>query len=229
MSRSLLYAAIALGVAVLIGFVGGGRVAALDGDSVANLLYFAVLAVLIGAWTIRLPRQNALRNALLWLLIVLGLVAAYALRGDLSDAGRRIVSVLSPGTPIAGADSEGRPTVTLSKEASGHFVADATIAGTPVRFLLDTGATSTVLSPRDAARIGIDQSGLTYSIRVSTANGATTAARASVEDFALGPIRRARLPVMVARDLDQSLLGMDFLSSLDGYNVRGDTLTLTDR
>jgi aspartyl protease family protein len=229
MSRPLLYVAIALAIAVLIATVGGGRVAALDGDGVANLLYLGVLGVLIGAWAIRMPRQNALRNAILWVLIVLGLVVAYALRGDFETAGRRVVSVLSPSTPMTGSDGEGRATVTLSKDASGHFVAEATIAGQPVRFLVDTGATSTVLSPGDAARLGIDPSTLTFSVPVSTANGATRAARATVDDFALGPIRRSRFAVLVASDLAQSLLGMDFLSSLAGYNVRGDTLTLLDR
>lgn len=229
MSRPLLYVAIALGVAVLIGFVSGGSTAALDGDGLANLLYLGILAVLIGAWAVRMPRQNALRNAILWVLILLGLVTAYALRGDLGSAGRRIVSVLSPSSPVAGEDASGRATVTLSKDESGHFVARAAVDGADIAFLVDTGATRTVLSPRDAARAGIDIAGLRFAIPVATANGRAMAARATIRLLDLGPIRRADVSVLVASDLGQSLLGMDFLSTLEGYDVRGDTLTLIDR
>lgn len=229
MSRPLLYAAILLGVTVLVVWLGGGTLSGLDGDGVANLAYFAILAALIGAWAIRMPRQNALRNALIWMLIVLGLVAAYAVRGDLENLGQRVLSLLSPSTPIAGVDNSGRATVTLAKDASGHFTAAATIGGQTVEFLVDTGATRTVLTGRDAARAGVDPSGLRFSVPVSTANGLAMAAKATIADFSLGPVRRARMNVLVASDLGQSLLGMDFLSTLEGYDVRGDTLTLIDR
>lgn len=229
MSRPLLYLAILLGVTVLVVWLGGNTLGELDGDSIASLAYFAILAALIGAWAIRMPRQNALRNGLLWMLIVLALVTAYAFRGDLSTIGRRVMSVLSPASPIAGSDAAGRATVTLAKDATGHFTAAAKIGDETIAFLVDTGATRTVLSPRDAASVGIDAAALRFTVPVSTANGLAMAAKAEIADFSLGPIARTRMGVLVASDLGQSLLGMDFLSTLEGYDVRGDTLTLIDR
>ncbi len=45
---------------------------------------------------------------------------------------------------------------TLTADSRGHFVVDGQINGGPVRFLVDTGATTIALSSGDAARLGID-------------------------------------------------------------------------
>jgi aspartyl protease family protein len=49
-----------------------------------------------------------------------------------------------------------RQHVTLAADARGHFVTEGTVNGNPVRFLVDTGATSVVLPGRDAERLGLD-------------------------------------------------------------------------
>jgi len=231
MSRTLVIIAVGLALAVVVALLAGQAPAAIDGDALARLLYLGIVGALVGAWAIRMPRQNALRNGLVWLAILFALVAAYALRNDAERLAGQMLSVLSPSAPIAGTDAAGRPTVTLGKALDGHFAARARIGGQAVTLLVDTGASSTVLTAADAARIGLDPNRLAFTVPVSTANGRTMAAPATVSDFALGPITRDRLAVLVAADgaLSQSLLGMNFLSSLDSYTVRGDRLQLTDR
>ena len=46
----------------------------------------------------------------------------------------------------------------------------------------------------------------------------------------IGSIVREHVPVLVAEDgrLGQSLLGMDFIGSLNGFQIRGDRMILMD-
>jgi aspartyl protease family protein len=50
-----------------------------------------------------------------------------------------------------------------------------------------------------------------------------------VEKLSVGSIERRSVPALVAPSdsLDQSLLGMSFLNTLDGYAISGDRLVLT--
>jgi aspartyl protease family protein len=52
--------------------------------------------------------------------------------------------------------SNERQSVTLSADARGHFFTQGAINGNPVRFLVDTGATSVALPASEAQRLGID-------------------------------------------------------------------------
>jgi aspartyl protease family protein len=56
------------------------------------------------------------------------------------------------------------------------------------------------------------------------------AAGARTEELAIGGIVRKNLPVLVAAPgtLGQSLLGMNFIATLSGFDVRGDRMTLRD-
>src|SRR5262245_2000909 len=46
--------------------------------------------------------------------------------------------------------------VTLAADTRGHFITEGTVNGQPVRFVVDTGATSIALPAADAIRLGID-------------------------------------------------------------------------
>lgn len=83
MRGPLAWFALALGLTVLAVWASGGVSAGIDGDALARLAYLGILAALVGAWAVRMPQQNMIRNALLWTLVILGLVAAYSLRGVL--------------------------------------------------------------------------------------------------------------------------------------------------
>lgn len=170
------------------------------------------------------------RNLALWLAAMVVLVAVYQYRYELQDVASRISAGLVPGSPISLTDADGRATVQLGRSPSGHFEARATLNGASVRFLIDTGATMTVLSADDAASAGYDLSALAFNIPVLTANGQTSAASVRAASLQLGRITREHLQVLVAApgQLEQSLLGMNFIGSLSGFDMRGDRMILRD-
>ena len=202
-----------------------------NGDFAA-LMYGAVLAMVFGAAVLarRQPWGDMLRNALLWMLIVFVLVAGYVYRYELQDIGARLSGGLLPGSPVAGINADGRPTITLVGANDGHFRARGSVNGEAVDFLVDTGASVVVLSERDAERVGIDTATLSYSVPVNTANGIARAARVTLDRLAIGTITRHGIEAMVTRrgTLQSSLLGMNYLSSLSGFEIRGDRMILTD-
>lgn len=201
-------------------------------DQFANTLFLGIWATLIGAAVI--PRAGGLgaaaRNAVSWVAIILVLMAGYVYRFELQDIGSRMTAGIIPGSPVSSQNTNGHKQVMLIRANSGHFEAKASVNGKELIFLVDTGASSVVLSQADANAVGINTQALSYSIRVSTANGATRAATASVETLDIGDLQRNNVKILVAQkgNLDTSLLGMNYLETLWSFEIRGDRLILTD-
>ena len=126
------------------------------------------------------------------------------------------------------APSSDRGQVTLAAGPGGHFVGDGSVNGKPIRFLVDTGATSIALPAAFAQRAGIDfrrgEPGLT-----STANGLVPVYRVNLDTVRLGGIELQSVEAVVFEaGLDTALLGMSFLNRVD-MRREGETLTLTKR
>lgn len=235
MSNRLFWTAMAVlggGLVLLVVNDDSRSVFGVSNSVFARVLYLGVLGGVIAAAFVSGRRHfgKAARNIAIWLFIVLVLVTGYQYRYELQDVASRVTAGLIPGSPITLAGGDDRTRVMLQKSANGHFEVRATVNGEPVRFLVDTGATNTVLSAADAARAGYDVGRLEFALPVATANGYARAARVTVRDLSLGPIERRSLPVLVAAPgrLGQSLLGMDFIGSLSGFDMRGDRIILSD-
>lgn len=168
-----------------------------------------------------------MRNIFIWLAIIFALMIGYNNRYELQDMIHRLTAGIIPASPVS-SYKNGRLTVMLSRATSGHFEARAFSDGSPVHFMVDTGASSVVLTFSDARRIGIDTGKLRYTIPVSTANGTTSTAPVVLASLKIGDIIRTNVHALVARlDVTNiSLLGMDFLNRLSGYTVREDRLIL---
>ncbi len=111
--------------------------------------------------------------------------------------------------------------------AHGHFVTDVLINGTPVTFLIDTGASHTVLNRRDAERLNLGVGHLRYSVPFESANGTTYAAPVTLRDVRLGQFQLYDLDAFVNQgDLGISLLGMSFLRQFESYEFLRDRLVL---
>jgi aspartyl protease family protein len=109
----------------------------------------------------------------------------------------------------------------------GHFMVDAEVDGTPLTFLIDTGASDIVLSQADARRLGLEPRTLDYSRSYQTANGVVRAAPVELRELRLGQLRLYELDASVnERPLPVSLLGMSFLGRLQGYEVTDGRLIL---
>lgn len=117
--------------------------------------------------------------------------------------------------------------VVVDADGRGHFLLEAAVNGTPVLFLVDTGASAVVLSPDDARRVGLHPQRLTYSQRFQTAGGVVRAAPVTLREVRVGQFALYDLPASVNEaPLGISLLGMGFLSRLSGYEVRDGRLVL---
>lgn len=185
-------------------------------DDYGQLIYLVLLLVAVGGWVIVEYHQRlgqALRTALAWGMIFLGVMAGYGLWGDI----RRDVIM---------AQDESADAVILPRAGDGHYYATLTIGGQEMRFMADTGASAVVLSPSAARALGIDTAGLVWSGQSMTANGVVRTARVRLEDVRFGPFHDAALGAIVNEaDMDLSLLGMDYLGRFR-IEIAGDRMIL---
>lgn len=190
----------------------------MDADIFGRTFYLLLLLVAITGWVMIEYRQRvglAVRSALAWGLIFLGVIAAYGLWSDI----RRDV------IPQQSVSQNGQ--IILPRAPDGHFYAELEVNGTPVLFMVDTGATSMVLSRRDAARLGIDLNNLAYTGYAQTANGRVRTARVALNQVMFGPFTDDRVSAYVNDgNLDASLLGMDYLRRYS-IGIEGDRMILT--
>jgi clan AA aspartic protease (TIGR02281 family) len=112
-------------------------------------------------------------------------------------------------------------------DALGHVMITAKINGTPLRFVVDTGATLISLSPEDASAAGLHPSELTFNQTVHTANGPVKAAFAQLREIRIEELGVENVQAAVIENLKQSVLGMSFLRRLKGFDMRDGILTMT--
>lgn len=175
----------------------------MDGDMTARLAYLGLLLAAVGGYIVvefRSRMGQAMRMAAAWGLIVIGLMAGYGLWHDLRP------TVLPRQTVAEGGE------IRLPRAPDGHYHLTLTIDGTPVPFLVDTGASDVVLTLSDARRLGLDPDTLAFIGEARTANGTVRTARVTLTDVQLGPYQDARLGAVVNEgEMDTSLLGMAYL------------------
>jgi aspartyl protease family protein len=217
---------------LLIANNDSGSTLGIQNDDFARFAYMSIWGVVLGSALLGsgIPLGHFLRSIAIWIIIILALVAGYQYRYELQDVGHRITAGLIPGSPISNRDGNGVITVTLAKADNGHFEVRGEVNGATVPFMVDTGASSIVLSSEDARRAGLDPDELSYKTPIMTANGSTTAANVTLDSVKIGAIERRNIRAMVAQDgrMAGSLLGMNFLNTLSGFSVRGDRLILSD-
>jgi aspartyl protease family protein len=229
---------IALGLLVLAGLVlvlwhDGGTIGGLDPSDLALVISGLAVAVFVGFPLLREYRGRArevVRDVVVWAALGLGLVAIYGFRDELKIVAARVVDELSPAGADLGAEaaSEGEQAVRLRRRTDGHFVARTLVDGTQITMLVDTGASSIILKSSDAQRIGFNTASLAYTVPVQTANGTAFAAPIRLKSISVGTLGFANVEALVTQPgaLEESLLGMSFLSKLGSYEFSGDYLTL---
>jgi aspartyl protease family protein len=94
--------------------------------------------------------------------------------------------------------------------------------------VLDTGASSVVLTEEAASAAGLPIEVLDYAVKVETANGSTRAAAVTLDRLAVGNLLERNVPALVVRrgQLKNNPLGMSFLNRLESWEVRGDRLSM---
>ena len=118
--------------------------------------------------------------------------------------------------------------LSIPRDARGHFQTDGRIDGQRVAFMVDTGASLVALNEKSAARFGLRPSRSDYNATVSTANGTIKAARSRIAMIDLGGIVVRDVDAMVLPDeaLSENLLGLSFLSKLKRFEYANGKLVL---
>jgi aspartyl protease family protein len=189
------------------------------------LLKIAIV-VFVGGLFLVLFRERltkAFEAILFWTVIGLLLAVGYAYRVELHEAGDRVMAELIPGR----AATHGH-TVEVVRGKGGDFSIHTSINGAKVSMVLDTGASSVILTQEAAKAAGLPIGMLTYTVDIDTANGRTHAAPVTLDRLAVGGLTEREVPALVVQPggLKSNLLGMTFLNRLESWEVRGDKLRL---
>ena len=120
------------------------------------------------------------------------------------------------------------PAVQIARGQGGEFALRAKINGVSAPMVIDTGATSVVLTWETAKAIGLPLEMLEYDVDVETAGGHTKAARLTLDRLAVGKLVERSVPALVVPrgQMKTNLLGMSFLDRLESWGVQADKLKL---
>jgi len=182
--------------------------------------------VLLSAAVVRMGRgaiAQHLRYAALWTLLVALFALGYAYREELAAVPQKVELAFGIGMPIATAEHQ----VVVPQDGRGAFVLNAQVNGQAVRFIVDTGATDTVLSPAAAQRLGVDLKKTEFKESAETANGMGYGAPFTANRLEVGPITFSDFPMIINQaPMTSSLLGLSFLNRLESFEIRDKKLIL---
>jgi clan AA aspartic protease (TIGR02281 family) len=118
--------------------------------------------------------------------------------------------------------------VQIPRGQAGEFALHAKINGVKAPMVIDTGATSVVLTWETAKAAGLPLELLEYDVDVETAGGHTRAARLTLDRLAVGKLVERSVPALVVPrgQMKVNLLGMSFMDRLESWEVRADKLML---
>jgi aspartyl protease family protein len=217
-----------LGIVVVLGLVGLFQVFPpafiREGDEASFVQYGLIGTVLLMSLAgSRRSLAGMAGQLAIWAALALIIVALYGYRFELREVGERVMAEL---VPTRGGEAQGGAMV-FTRSADRQFWIDAQVDGVPVRFLVDTGASSVVLNRSDAARLGFRPGSLAFTQEFQTANGRTRGAPVTLKEIRIGTIRFADVGASVNEgELDHSLLGMRLLERLSSIEIRKDQLII---
>lgn len=207
-----------------------GTVLGMDIEQFARLAYMLALLVLVtgfGYFFYHSRIGEMIRAVLFWAMIALLLALVYSYRFELETVSGRLLSELLVNRPATVSTGDG-VTVQVARARGGDFSVQAQVNGAPVNMLVDTGASSVVLTQDAAKAANLPLDLLKYDVPIDTASGRTRAAAVVLDRIAVGGIVERRVPALISApgDLKTSLLGMTFLNRLQSFEVSGGRLML---
>lgn len=195
-----------------------------DGDLLTAFWGVGVLALALSAlFARRLKFSHIARNILIWAAIFAAAYGVFLFSDDIGGVIQRARADLG-GAPETGASGS---SVILRRASDGHFYANASVNGTSVRFLIDSGATVTSLSRSlaNTAGVAIDDTG--FPVMVETANGNVLMKRGMIASLDVGGIHVDDGDVLISEAIGETpVLGMSFLSAMHSWRVEDATLVL---
>ncbi|WP_022683172.1 retropepsin-like aspartic protease family protein [Sphingobium bisphenolivorans] len=210
----------------------------MDTDQAMSGIWYVLALVLVGSALIarRRPLGGILRMAGLWIFI-------FAVLLMLFKAGERagLFSSRMQGEHEASISRKGRgdahPELPVARtegqalrvpiNSDGHYWVEGMVNGTPVRFLIDSGASVTALSVDSARQAGLNVDP-GRGVSMLTANGKIQAQRSTIATLTIGPIRSSDLDIVVSSAFgDVNVIGMNMLSRLKSWGVQNGEMVLT--
>ncbi|HEY3678710.1 MAG TPA: TIGR02281 family clan AA aspartic protease [Bradyrhizobium sp.] len=151
-----------------------------------------------------------------------GAVVAYGDPRRIAHAGTTVSDLLKARTKAT------KRAVQIQRSQGGEFALQARINGVTAPMVIDTGATSVVLTYETAKAAGLPLELLDYDVDVETAGGHTKAAKLTLDRLAIGKLVERSVPALVVPhgQMKTNLLGMSFLDRLESWEVHADRLML---
>ena len=194
-------------------------------DQNINLLFAIGALVLVGSalFSRRIGFGEIVRNILAWVAIFAIFIVGFSYQQEILAVWTRVSGEMT-GTNEQVVVGD---TLRIKQAADGHFWVNARVNALPVRFLIDSGATTTAMTLATAGDAGIEISDSPFPVILSTANGSVEAQRGSIQSLEIGPMVAKGLPVVVAEEFgDANVIGMNFLSKLRSWRVEGTEMVL---
>lgn len=191
----------------------------MTGTDYGNLAYLVLLGAVLVFWFLIQNRQSlnkTLQHGAVWGLIFVGAVAAVGLWGDIRQTVQPQQLVM---------EDAGR--IEVPRGPDGHYYLTLEINDAPIRFVVDTGATSMVLTKADAERVGLNEDDVIFYSEAMTANGLVRTAPVRLKDVALGPFHDRDVRAFVNEgEMTKSLLGMEYLDRFARLEINNGRLIL---
>jgi aspartyl protease family protein len=182
-------------------------------------IMMAVMLVLGMLMTRREPLARRLTMMLAWVAIFGAGFVLLTFRDNLGWVAERLKAE-AIGTPV----EQGRET-RIPMAIDGHFWVTAQVNGHDVKFLVDSGATTTTVDRGTAKAAGVEISPR-RDLFVRTGNGVIRVASGRANVLRIGGITRHDVALEIADNDDLNVLGMNYLSSLSRWGVEGRWLVL---
>jgi len=164
-------------------------------------------------------------NRVLLMIVAFVVIAGVAIYGDPD----RIAQAKTMVSGVLHMPHSAKPrAVEIKRTRSGDFSLRAKINGVDTPMVVDTGATSVVLTWETAKAAGLPLEVLDYDVEIETAGGKARAAKLTLDRLAIGKLVERSVPALVAPrgQLKTNLLGMTFLNRLESFEMRDEKLVL---
>jgi aspartyl protease family protein len=159
-------------------------------------------------------------------LVAAVVVPRYVMQGNAARP-QPVAMAARPVQPPAPTPADSR-SVTVPRNAHGHFQVDGRVDGRRLTFMVDTGASVIALTASDAASLGIHPAEREFTVLVKTANGTVRAAPVELDRVEIADLTVHNVAAMVLPEgaLSDNLLGMSFLSRLHRWEFADGKLVL---
>ncbi len=170
-----------------------------------------------------------MRNIMIFAAFMAGLGTLMAQVADkMTPAPASATTTARKALPAETVAQAGNRSLSIPRDARGHFETEGRIDGQRIAFMVDTGASVIALNESSAARFGLRPARGDYKATVTTANGTIKAAPTRLAMVDIGGLVVRDVDAMVLPDeaLSENLLGLSFLSKLKRFEYANGKLVL---